>query len=139
MLKRFQKVLRTEDFRSIDEAWVVVDVDEWGADELGSLFAWAAQDDRFHVAISNPKFELYLVMHFEKGNGCTTAPKVDAAIKRYMPGYDKRLKPGQFSEDQIRAAMKNARAKRYGCVSGIPAPGMTDVYLLVDSLIGDDE
>lgn len=139
VLKRFQKALRNEDFRAIDEAWIVVDVDEWDSDELGSLFTWASQDNRCHVAISNPKFELYLVMHFEKGNGCTTAPKVDAAIRRRMPGYDKRLKPGQFSEDQIRMAMENARAKRRGHREDIPAPGMTDVYQLVESLIGGNE
>ena len=60
VLKRFQKALRNEDIRAIDEAWIVVDVDEWDSDELRSLFTWASQDNRCHVAISNPKFELYV-------------------------------------------------------------------------------
>ena len=138
VLKRFQKALRTEDFRAGDEAWIVVDVDEWDRGELEALLAWARKDDRRHVAISNPKFELFLVMHFEKGNGCTTSSNVDAALRRHMPGYDKRLRRGQFSAGQVRAAAANARAKRAGCASDIPDPGMTDVYLLVESLIGDD-
>lgn len=137
VLKRFQKALRTEDFRAGDEAWVVVDVDEWDRREFEELLAWARKDDRRHVAISNPKFELFLVMHFEKANGCTTAPLVDAALKRHMPDYDKRLKRGQFSVEQVRAATANARTKRAGCASDVPDPGMTDVFLLVESLIGD--
>ena len=136
VLKRFQKALRTEDFRAGDEAWIVVDVDEWPVGELRELLAWAEGDERCHVAISNPKFELFLVMHFEKGNGCTTAPSVDAALKRHMSGYDKRLRRGQFSVEQVRTAAANARAKRAGCASDIPDPGMTDVFLLVESLIG---
>lgn len=137
VLKRFQKALRTEDFRAGDETWIVVDVDVWGKSELEGLLAWPRKDGRHRVAISNPKFELFLVMHFEKGNGCTTAPSVDAALKRHMPGYDKRLKRGQFSVGQVHTAVVNARAKRIGCVSDIPNPSMTDVFLLVDSLIGD--
>ena len=136
VLKRFVKAMREEDFRKGDEAWVVVDVDEWDESEFAGLLAWAKSDSRHHLAISNPKFELFLVMHFEKGNGCTTAPSVDAALKRHMSGYDKRLRRGQFSVEQVRTAAANARAKRAGCASDIPDPGMTDVFLLVESLIG---
>ena len=138
VLKRFQKALRTEDFRTEDEAWIVVDVDEWDRREFEKLTAWAQADARHHIAISNPKFELFLVMHFEKGNGCTTAPKIDAALKRHMPDYDKRLRRGQFTASQVRAAAANARSKRASCESEIPDPGMTDAFLLVESLIGKD-
>ena len=138
VLKRFQKMLRTEDFRTSDEAWMVVDVDEWPACELETLIDWAREDDRRHVAISNPKFELFLIMHFERGNGCTTAQKLDAALKRHMPTYDKRLKRGQFHPEQILSAIGNAKAKRAGCSTEIPDPGMTDAYLLAERLIGEE-
>ena len=72
VLKRFEKAMRTEDFRKGDEAWLVVDVDTWAEDKLSNLLAWAKLDPRHHLAISNPKFELSLVMHFERANGCTT-------------------------------------------------------------------
>lgn len=58
--------MRTEDFRKGDEAWIVVDVDTWGDVEFAELLSWAASDPRHHLAISNPKFELFLVMHFER-------------------------------------------------------------------------
>lgn len=121
VLKRFQKALRTEDFRAGDEAWIVVDVDEWDRGELEALLAWARKDDRRHVAISNPKFELFLVMHFEKGNGCTTASSVDAALRRHMPGYDKRLRRGQFSAGQVRAESHSGSTAPTGSTFGYPA------------------
>ena len=39
VLKRFEKVLRENDFRAGDEAWLVVDVDDWDEDEFGELLA----------------------------------------------------------------------------------------------------
>lgn len=135
VLKRFQKVLRENDFRKGDDAWLVIDVDEWSEDELAVLLEWEGKDRRHHLAISNPKFELFLVMHFEKGNGCTTANEVDSRLKRYMPEYDKRLKPTQFSLEEIERAVENARLKRTSCDSAIPDAGMSDVYKLVDRLL----
>lgn len=137
VLKRFEKAMREEDFRKCDEAWIVVDVDDWDEAEFAELLEWEESDSRHHLAISNPKFELFLVMHFEKANGCTTASSVDAALKRYLPRYDKRLAPTVFSKDAIRIAIENAGAKRAGCKSTFPDPGMTDAYKLVGNLIGE--
>ena len=89
--------------------------------ELEALLAWAQEDDRRHVAISNPKFELFLVMHFEKGNGCTTSSSVDAAPRRHMPGYDKRLSRGQFSAGQVRAKSHSGSTAPTGSTFGYPA------------------
>ena len=137
VLKRFVKAMREEDFRKGDEAWVVVDVDEWDESEFAELLAWAESDPRHHLAISNPKFELFLVMHFERANGCTTAPKVDAALKRHLPRYAKRISATQFTEADVRAAIENAKSKRAACRDAVPAPGMTDAHLLASRMIGE--
>lgn len=136
VLKRFKKVMRTESFRAGDEAWIVVDVDTWGSSEFAELLSWAGEDLRHHLAISNPKFELFLVLHFERGNGCTTPQKVDDALKRYLPRYAKRISATQFTLNDVGAAVENAKTKRAGCKGIVPAPGMTDVHLLVERLIG---
>lgn len=135
VLKRFEKALRENDFRKGDEAWLVIDVDEWPEDEFVALLEWAKKDHRHHLAISNPKFELFLVMHYEKGNGCTTAQQVDLRLKRYLPDYEKRLKPSQFSIDEVERAVENACAKRASCNNDIPDAGMSDVYKLVRRLL----
>ena len=110
VLKRLQKEIGSKGLRTGDEAWVVVDVDD-NEGELGDLLEWCDSHPGYHLAVSNPKFELFLVMHFERANGCTTAAKVDAALKRYMLGYDKRLTPTQFSLAEVKCAVENARAK----------------------------
>lgn len=135
VLERLQKTMKSEHFRKEDTAWLIVDVDEWGDEALAKLLTWAHQNPRFHLAISNPKFELFLVMHFEKGNGCTTPTKVDAALKRYLPRYDKRLRPTQFSMDEVVTAVENARARRVSCKEEIPTPGVTDAYKIVEYLL----
>ena len=135
VLKRFRKTLKENDFRTGDEAWLVVDVDEWGKSEFDELLAWEKEDSRHHLAISNPKFELFLVMHFEKGNGCTTPEKVDSALRKHWPRYSKRVSPTQFSVKQVSGAIESASAKRASCKAAIPMPGMTDMHLLVGGLI----
>lgn len=137
VLKRFQKALRENDFRKDDEAWLVIDIDEWDKAEFVELLKWARSDTRHHLAVSNPKFELFLVMHFERGNGCTTPGQVDAHLRKLMPGYDKRLKPNQFDAMQVRAAVENARMKRVSCSADLPEAGMTDVHELVARLLGE--
>lgn len=136
VLKRFQKALRDRDFRPQDEAWLVVDNDEWPAEEFRVLREWACADPRHHVVVSNPKFELFLLMHFEKGNGCTTPSKVDAALKRHMPRYAKRIRCGQFNRSEVEQAILRARSKRSACSDVFPAPGMTDAHLLAERLLG---
>ena len=136
VLKRLQKEIGSESLRKGDEAWVVVDVDNYEG-ELGDLLAWCEGHPGYHLAVSNPKFELFLVMHFEKANGCTTASKVDSTLKRYLPGYDKRLSPTQFSLEEVKNAVTNARAKRAASEEALPGPGVTDAFMLVESLLGD--
>ncbi len=135
VLKRFKKTLRENDFRKNDEAWLVVDVDEWDGREFAALLEWAKADPRHHLAVSNPKFELFLIMHFDSGRGCTTASTVDATLKRLMPGYDKRIREKQFDLDDVQTAIDNAQPKRASCTADLPGIGMTDVYKLVNSLL----
>lgn len=134
VLARFRKSM-AKGFRPGDEAWLVVDVDTWDESEFDEILAWEESSPQFHLAISNPKFELFLIMHFERANGCTTASVVDERLKRHMPGYKKRIKPTQFNVAAISTAVENALLKRAGCKARIPQPGMTDAHLLVSRLL----
>lgn len=135
VLARFKRALRLEDFRDGDEAWLVVDVDIHPESEFDELLQWEAADPRHHLAVSNPKFELFLVMHYERANGCTTPSAVDAKVRQLMPRYDKRLSATYFRKEQVKKAIENARIKRAGCPDRLPAPGMTDAHLLAGRLM----
>lgn len=138
VLERLQVNMKKETFRKGDEAWVVVDVDRWEKSEFSKLLKWVEADSRHHLAISNPKFELFLLMHFDKGNGCTTAQAIDSALKRCMPQYEKRINADQFGAEDVKVAINNASMKRRSCNNIIPDPGMTDAYLLAEQLIGGE-
>lgn len=130
--------MKKETFRKGDEAWVVVDVDRWEKSEFSKLLNWVEADSRHHLAISNPKFELFLLMYFDKGNGCTTAQVIDSALKRCMPQYEKRINVDQFGAEDVKVSINNASMKRRSCNNIIPDPGMTDAYLLAEQLIGGE-
>ena len=135
VLKRFEKMLRGEDFRKGDIAWLVVDVDSYDETELQGLLKWESEDPRHHVAISNPKFELFLALHFGNASGCTTSASVDAELKKHMRQYKKRLNPRQFDRDVILAACDRSELRRRNGDSAIPDPGTTDAHKLVRQLI----
>lgn len=135
VLKRFEKAMKKEVLRKGDEAWIVVDVDNYDKAELSSLYIWERKDARNHVAISNPKFELFLLMHFGNANGCTTPELVDVKMKKTMPEYDKRLSQSHFALSDIRRACEVARKRRASEDEGVPSPGATDVYKLVERLV----
>lgn len=135
VLKRFQKMLKDEDFRKGDVAWLVVDVDSYDASELKQLVDWERESPRHHVAISNPKFELFLVLHFGSASGCTTPNAVDAELKKHMGQYKKRIDPRQFSLAEILKACERAEVRRRGCAGPVPAAGATDAHLLVRCLL----
>lgn len=135
VLKRIKSSLRSNDFRAGDQAWAVVDVDNWDDSALKALADWADSNKGYHLAVSNPKFELYLLMHFEKASGCTTPQAVDARLRRHMPNYRKRISPSQFDKNEVQTAVENARTKRSSCHDVLPDRGMTDVYKLVESLL----
>ncbi len=135
VLKRFQKTLREEDFRKDDMAWLVVDVDSYDMSELMRLVDWERENPRHHIAISNPKFELFLVLHFGNAAGCTTPTTVDAELRKHMVQYKKRIDSRQFSLAEILEACERSEVRRRGCTGPIPAVGTTDVHLLVRCLL----
>lgn len=135
VLKKLQNFIKKGTFRKDDEAWVVIDVDTWDPEEIGEILNWAKKDSRFHVAISNPKFELFLIMHYEKANGCTTPNTVDMRMSHYFPNYNKRLSQRQFNIGEIQTAIQHAKIKRLSCRKEIPDPGMSDFYELTERLM----
>jgi hypothetical protein len=71
-----------------DFTWCVFDVDEH------SLLAEAqqqARDNDIEVAVSNPCFELWALLHFQDQHAHIERREVQRRCREHMPGYDKRL------------------------------------------------
>jgi hypothetical protein len=71
-----------------DEVWGVVDVDEHASlDKARQL----ALKNGIDLAISNPCFELWALLHFQEQRAHIERDKAQTALRRHMPGYDKGL------------------------------------------------
>jgi hypothetical protein len=71
-----------------DEVWCVFDVDEH------PLLAEAKQQalaNGLDVAISNPCFELWVLLHFQDQSAHIERDRVQSLCRHYMPGYEKKL------------------------------------------------
>jgi hypothetical protein len=69
-----------------DEVWCVVDVDEF---DIGAAVAEARRAG-VSLAVSNPCFELWLLLHHADCRGyCAGYEDVVVRLKKHVPGYDK--------------------------------------------------
>ena len=136
VLKRMQQYLKDEDIKTTDEAWVVVDKDQWGDAQLNSLFRWSQSSTNFGFALSNPKFEYWLLLHFEDGNNVSTSRECSQRLRRYLPRYDKDVNPREFPRENIERAVHRAAARdNPPCDDWPRRPGQTTVYRLVRKLL----
>ena len=101
-----------------DQVWCVYDVDEF---DVGPA-ARDANRRRFELAVSDPCFELWLLLHHEN---CTSFQngyrELERRLRRHVAGYDKtRLDFGDYA-DGIADAIR--RAEKLG-ETGNPSTGM---------------
>jgi hypothetical protein len=107
---------RTE-IQSNDEFWVPLDTDHHfdGRHLTGTLTAMKdAAKSGFKLAISNPCFELWLLLHHTDVQAGTvevsTCSRVNEVLRVVLPGYSKNaLSPDQFTRPKIEDAVKRAR------------------------------
>lgn len=78
VLQRLQDVISDEDlkFDLDDELWLVIDVDDWPWKEINKVVR-SAKKSGINVAISNPCFEVWLILHIQNfpASGCETSQK----------------------------------------------------------------
>ncbi|MEM1180705.1 MAG: RloB family protein [Acidobacteriota bacterium] len=119
-------------FLDYDEVWCVFDVD--AHPKLGEARELARAHD-IHLAISNPCFELWLLLHFRESPGARHRHDVQRLVGSYLEGYAKRvsfplLGPG-LDDACRRAARMEQEAKRDGEAGRNPSTG---VHRLVASI-----
>jgi hypothetical protein len=114
----------------------VIDKDRWADEQLSAFHAWVRQDGNRGLALSNPKFEYGLLLHFEDDNSITSSARCDKRLKRHLPDCDKGIDAQEFGREQIRTVL--ARAKKR---DSPPCPdwprncGATTVYKLAERIL----
>ena len=77
-----------DDNLKYDEVWCVFDVD---AHPHLLDAKQKAEANRIEMAISNPCFELWLLLHFQDQRAHIERHQVQSACRGHMPGYDKEV------------------------------------------------
>ena len=135
VLSRMQKRLKIERLRHEDEAWLVIDKDQWTADQLVELYNWSLKQDNYHLAVSNPMFEYWLLLHFDEGSGISAARQCIDRLKHHWPEFDKDRLDMASLDGGITEAIERAKAKDTPPCSDWPRRTGTTVYRLVEKLM----
>ena len=136
VLKRMKDHLKKEPLKNSDEAWLVVDKDQWPDEQLAQLHTWSQDADNYGFALSNPKFEYWLLLHFEDGTNIGSPSECSARLKKHLPGYDKSLDIRKITPDMIEEAIHRAKVRDNPPCEDWPRTfGSTTVYKLVENIL----
>jgi hypothetical protein len=116
-----------------DEVWCVVEVDQFDMDAAVA----AARRRNVQLAVSNPCFELWLLLHHADCRAhCSGCAEVAKRLRRHVPTYDKaRLDFADFVAG-VDAAVKRARDLEPAGTDHQRNPS-TSVWRLVQRIVGE--
>lgn len=140
VLKRMQQYIQREGLESTDECWLVVDRNRWPKDQLKKLDRWSDLNERYGFAISNPKFEFWLLLHFEDGTKVRSSEDCTRRLRNHIPQYDGRIKSNIFTTERICNAVEKAKSLDEFRGRDWPFDRFTStVYQLVSRIIKDED
>ncbi|WP_417913536.1 RloB family protein [Candidatus Electronema sp. JM] len=135
VLKRMKTELKKNELKDSDEAWLVVDKDQWTDEQLSELHTWSQEKENYGFALSNPKFEYWLLLHFEDGKGVQSSAQCSERLKQYLPDYNKGICINKFPKENIADAVRRAQQRDNPRCVNWPQNVGTTVYRLVERLI----
>jgi len=127
-------IAKKMDFRPDDEAWLVVDKDNWQDDHLRQLYEWANQKSNYGLALSNPCFEYWILLHFEDAKGVSSSKDCRKKLQQYLPNYDKGIPSGKFTPYMISDAIQRASNRDQTQDAPWPQSAGSTVYKLVQNI-----
>lgn len=95
-----------DDFLAYDEVWCAFDRDQH---ERFKDACQMARDNQLELAVSNPCFELWLLLHFRNNPGPQHRRRMQTMLKKHLPGYDKHV---DFERIASLVAQATERARR---------------------------
>jgi hypothetical protein len=129
---RNEAIRMADDYLSYQSVWCVFDVDEHpnpsGAKKM-------AAENGLNVAVSNPCFEIWLLLHLRDSPGELHRHKAQKMLKEHLPGYDKNVNfehyRGGYDEAVRRAKSLDRLAENLGEPGRNPT---TAVYILTEEI-----
>lgn len=143
--------MREYNIEDDDELWLVIDRDRWHERMLSQVAQLCSQNSHLHFCMSNPCFELWLLLHLEDIREYDDATTKKLALNRKnksgLTWLKKRMRDllGSYSESNYNAlnllpnaskAISIARELDINPADRWPQSIGTRVYLLMESIIG---
>lgn len=105
ILTRMEAYLKNTPLDKDDEAWIVLDRDDWPDKEIESIKNWTkkSKDGNYHLAVSDRRFENWLQLHVENDK---------AAEKKYhslLCGKNKHIPDDFVTKERALHAMSRAK------------------------------
>ena len=126
-----------DDNLAYDSVWCVFDIDEH---PLVPDAKQMARDNGIELAISNPCFELWLLLHFQDNPGMKDRNKIQKMLSKHVPEYDKHVEYTTYStgyEDAVKRAKRmDQDAEDFGEHHRNPTTG---VYKLTEIIRRDNK
>lgn len=122
-------------YLAFDAVWCVFDIDEHPDVANAKKMA---RDNGIHVAVSNPCFELWLLLHFREPPGMQDRHRIQEMLVTFVSDYHKHVDFSVFCRGYLQA-VERARALDDAAES-VGEPGRnptTNVYELTESIRGD--
>lgn len=134
-----------------DELWLVVDKDSWTDGMLSRVAAVCAKDAAMNMALSNPCFELWLLLHLEDATSLTPEeykmwlenrrksknadPYLKVRVRQKLGSYHESSYDAPALVVNVETAIERARRLDKGPDDRWPQTLGTRVYLLAESVV----
>lgn len=119
-----------------DAIWIVLDhdPDSHTDAQFQSLTDWENISPAYHVALSSPRFELWLLLHFKTLDQAKKIADSDQCIQKIIPGFKQFTRCRYlFTKETIHTAMERARQSPHPTTTAPHIPGST-IFLLLDDM-----
>ncbi len=138
VLKRAKNYIKNNALGKNEEAWLVVDIDDRMKNDFQPLLNWEQESKKHGVAISNPSFEYWLLLHFDKGNDVKNLKDCREKLKKHLPLFEKGNVSFQKIRfeliDLIKTAIANAKQRHQHCIDW-HHDKHTTVYILIEKIL----
>ena len=151
VLKQLNDYKSQYELEADDELWLVVDKDRWTEAMLSRVATECAQDEFLHMALSNPCFELWLLLHMEdavslppeeqkqwmenRRKSKNADPYLKVRLRQKMGAYHESSYDALTLIAHIENAIERARALDKNPTDRWPQTLGTRVYLLAESVM----
>ena len=151
VLKQLNDYKEQYDLEADDELWLVVDKDRWTDAMLSHVATECTQEIFMHMALSNPCFELWLLLHLvdvtslspeeqqqwleNRRNSRRTDPYLKMRLRQEMGSYHEAAYDVQMLIVHVEEAIERAKALDKNPADRWPQTLGTRVYLLAESVM----